>query len=353
MWDPVMIEVDGSILEGGGQILRMAVTYSAILGEPIRVNNIRTGRSQPGLKPQHLTTLEAVAKICRAMKKGFRLGSREIEFYPRAPRGGEYKLDIGTAGSISLLLQCLTPIAALAASPTKLTVRGGTNVRWSPPINILTNVIWEATRAMGFKGSLVVIREGFYPKGGGIVEVDINPIESLRPLKARSSSEINLVKGISLCGKLPGHVAERQTKSACEILNREGIETEIKSKVAMGKASPLSPGSVICLWVDSHPQTYMGSSSLGEIRKPAELVGKEAAVSLVKQIGTHTAVDKYTADNLVLWCSLASGVSTYSMSKLSLHTKTSVEIARLFTGVKIAIDERKDGTALLECRGIY
>jgi RNA 3'-terminal phosphate cyclase len=165
--------------------------------------------------------------------------------------------------------------------------------------------------------------------------------------------DINLVKGISLCGKLPRHVAERQAKSAREILNKEGFKTQIMSKVASGMVSPLSPGSVIYLWVNSHPKTYIGSSSLGEIKKPAEKVGKEAALSLIEHIRTRTAVDKYTADSLVLWCSLASGISVYSMSKLSLHTKTTVEIAKLFTSAKISLDERKDGTALLECRGIF
>lgn len=340
------------MMEGGGQVLRMAVTYSAVLGTPVRVYNIRTGRREPGLKPQHLTTLEAVAEMCGAKTKGLNLGSKEIEIHPRTPRGGSYDIDIGTAGSISLMLQCLAPIAAFAASPSELTIRGGTNVRWSPPIMVLDNVIWEAFRTMGFEGSLSVRREGFYPRGGGIVGVEIRPVDGLTPLDARSSGEIRMVRGVSLCGRLPGHIAERQARSAQAVLEEGGFKSEISTMVSSGGKAPLSPGSAIGLWVDSYPRMFMGSSALGERGKPAERVGEEAAISLVEQIGTYSAVDMYTADNLVLWCSLASGESVYSMSKKTLHTETAIEIARIFTEADITLEERADGTSLLRCRGI-
>jgi RNA 3'-phosphate cyclase len=347
-----MIEVDGSMMEGGGQVLRMAVTYSAVLGTPVRVYNIRAGRGQPGLRPQHLTTLEAVAEMCRAETRGLNIGSTEIELNPGYPKGGSYDIDIGTAGSISLLLQCLAPIAAYAGSPSRLSVRGGTNVRWSPPIMILENVIWGAFRAMGFEGSLTVKREGFYPKGGGVVEVDINPVDGLNPLRVQSPGRIKVMKGISLCGRLPRHVAERQGSSARRVLEEEGFETEIVARVASGGETPLSPGSAIGLWVYSYPRMFMGASSLGERGKPAERVGREAAISLVEQIRTHAAVDLYTADNLVLWCSIASGESFYTMSRLTPHTKTAVEIARVFTDAEINVEERENGAALLRCRGV-
>ena len=347
-----MIEVDGSMMEGGGQILRMAVTYSAVLGVPVRVTNIRAGRGRPGLRPQHLTTLEAVAEMCRAETKGLNIGSMEVEFRPGSPRGGNYDVDIGTAGSVSLLLQCLAPIATFSGSPSKLTIRGGTNVRWSPPMMILDNVIWGAFRAMGFEGGLAVRREGFYPRGGGIVDVDISPVEGLMPLHIQSPGVIRGVRGISLCGRLPRHVAERQEKSARRVLEEEGFETEIITRVASGREAPFSPGSAVGLWVDSRPPMFMGSSALGERGKPAERVGEEAAVSLVGQIGTRAAVDMYTADHLVLWCSLASGESVYSASSLTPHTRTAVEIARIFTEAEINLEGRRNGLALIRCRGI-
>ena len=347
-----MIEVDGSMMEGGGQILRMAVTYSAVLGVPIRVTSIRAGRRRPGLRPQHLTTLRAVAEMCRAGTKGLNIGSMEVEFRPGSPRGGNYDVDIGTAGSVSLLLQCLAPIATFAGSPSKLTIRGGTNVRWSPPMMILDNVVWGAFRAMGFEGGLAVRREGFYPRGGGIVGVDVSPVECLTPLRAQSPGDIRVVRGVSLCGRLPRHVAERQEGSARRVLEERGFETEIVTRVATGREAPFSPGSAVCLWVDSRPPMFMGSSALGERGKPAERVGEEAAVSLVDQIGTRAAVDMYTADNLVLWCSLAHGESCYTMSRLTNHTRTAVEIAGAFTEAEMEVEEWMDGAYLLRCRGM-
>ena len=205
---------------------------------------------------------------------------------------------------------------------------------------------------MGFLGSIEVKREGFYPRGGGVVEAEIRPSGRLEPLRARSMGEIRTVRGVSLCGGLPRHVAERQAESARRVLEEEGLEAEIAVRVSSGRRAPLSPGSAVGLWVDSRPKAFMGSSALGERGKPAERVGKEAAVSLVEEIRTQAAVDMYTADNLVLWCSLAHGESCYTMSRLTNHTRTAVEIAGAFTEAEMEVEEWMDGACLLRCRGM-
>jgi RNA 3'-phosphate cyclase len=343
-------EVDGSLMEGGGQILRMAVTYSAVMGVPLRVRKIRAGRRSPGLRPQHLTTLKAVAEICRAETKGLHLDSTEIEFYPKPPQGGAYSFDIGTAGSIGLLLQCITPIAAYAGSPVSLRIRGGTAVRWSPPIRILDNVVWEAFKEMGFVGSLEIERDGFYPRGGGVVEATIKPVRNLTPLIAESQGEVRLVRGVSVCGKLPLHVAERQAKSAQTVLGEAGFEAYISVEVP--KNQPFSPGSVIGLWAISEPRMFMGASSLGERGKPAERVGSEAAKSLLTQLNSGAALDMYTGDNLVLWCSLGEGESVYTTSSLTMHTRTAIELAKIFTSAKFEVEGEPDGVARIRCTGV-
>jgi RNA 3'-phosphate cyclase len=346
-----LIEIDGSMMEGGGQILRIAVTYSAILGIPIRVHNIRRGRSSPGLKPQHLTTLRAVAEMCDAEIDGLKVGSVAIEFFPNAISGGSFEFDIGTAGSISLLLQCVAPVAHFAESPVKIRVQGGTAVRWSPPVRILDRVVWRALRHMGFHGDVTLIREGFYPPGGGIVDVTIHPLRQIFPMKSVEIGEVEAIKGFSICGKLPQHVAERQATAAREVLEGAGYSTDISFRKILGRASPISPGSVIGLWAVSEPETFIGSSALGERGKPAERVGKEAASSLLGQLSTGATVDKYTADSLVLWCSLARGPSSYLMSELTLHTETAVELAEIFTESKFDLLRRPSGDALLRCSG--
>jgi len=347
-----LIDVDGSMMEGGGQILRMAITYSAVMGVPVKVRKIRAGRRPPGLQPQHLTTLKAVAEICEAKTKGFNLGSIEIIFTPKPPKGGTYNFDIGTAGSIGLLLQCIAPIAAFSDSTTRLRIKGGTAVKWSPPVRVLDNVVWEALRQMGFSGELHVLREGFYPRGGGIVEVNIEPIRKLDPIKAESPGEIRLIRGYSLCGRLPRHVAERQASSANMMLEDAGYQTDISVRVAQGNEAPLSPGSVIGLWADSRPRMFMGESALGERGKPAERVGAEAASSLLEQLNSQTAVDLHTADNLIIWCSLATGDSAYTTSSLTMHTLTAIELAKIFTNARFNVEGRPIGAARIQCNGM-
>lgn len=347
-----MIDVDGSMMEGGGQLLRMAITYSAIMGMPVRVHNIRTRRKPPGLKPQHLTTLKAVADICRAGARGLSLGSREVEFHPGPPMGGAYDFNIGTAGSISLLLQCVAPIAAFASSPTRIKIVGGTAVEWSPPIPMLDRVVWEAARWMGFVGEVTVLREGFYPRGGGIVEVAIAPAEGLNPIETKAPHKVDLIKGVSLCGRLPEHVAERQARSAEAVLKGAGYSANIARRVAVGTEAPMSPGSYICLWAEADPKIYLGADARGERGKPAEKVGTEAADSLVEQLRTGAAVDLHTCDSLILWCSLADGGSIYTTSRLTMHTATAIELARIIAKADFEVDGGIGAPARITCRGV-
>ena len=347
-----MILVDGSLLEGGGQILRMAISYSAVLGVPVRIVNIRVGRSPPGLRPQHLTTLKAVKEICGGKAEGLLAGSMEVKFEPGRPTGGSYSFDIGTAGSISLLLQCIAPIVSFADSPTEIRIRGGTAVRWSPPIRILNSVVWEAFREMGFTGSLAVRREGFYPRGGGLVDVSVKPVIELGPLKTGSVNDFSRVEGVSVCGRLPRHVAERQAESAQRRLKDVGIDSEITVEIPEGEMAPLSPGSVISMWAVSSPKTFVGASALGERGKPAERVGEEAANYLLDELRIGAAVDQHTADNLILWCSLARGESSFTTSALTDHTRTAIEMARLFTGVEFTVEDERAGRVRISCEGI-
>jgi RNA 3'-phosphate cyclase len=346
-----VIEVDGSLMEGGGQLLRMATTYSAIIGEPVRITKVRANRNQPGLKPQHFSTLKAVAELCSAETKGLEIGSREIEFHPGKIGSGVFEFNIGTAGSCSLLLQCAAPVAAYANGPVKITVKGGTAVRWSPPMSIVQHVVWAGLRAMGFSGAVKILRDGYYPKGGGLVEARINPIRGFRSIVCVKSG-IKDIRGLSTCGGLPRHIAERQAESALKVLRDEGFEARIDVATPGKALSPYSPGSVICLWVEG--DAFIGDDGLGERGKTAERVGTEAAERLISQIKTGAYIDLHTADNLVLPCSLASGTSSFTVSRLTLHTLTAVEVAKSIVGAKIVVEgsEGTPGRITIEGRGV-
>ena len=348
-----MIDIDGSMLEGGGQLLRMAVAYSAIIGKPIRVYKIRTKREEPGLRPQHLTAVKAVAKLCSATVKGLEIASREVVFHPGAIIGGKHRFDIGTAGSIGLLLQCVAPVAAYAKRPSHLEVIGGTSVMRAMPVLMLKEVVWRALKEMGFKGELNIKREGFYPRGGGVVEASISPVEGLEPLRLLEDVKISRIQGLSLCGRLLSHVAKRQAEAAERSLREAGYhDLKIGRETLEGKRSPLSPGSLICLWVESETPCYFGSNALGERGKPAEEVGREAAESLLRQLKTGANVDLHTADNLIIWCSLAKGESIFRTSELTMHTLTAVKLAEMITEARFEVEGDLEKSALIKCQGI-
>jgi RNA 3'-phosphate cyclase len=346
------IEVDGSILEGGGQILRMALTYSSLLKVPVRIFKIRKGRKPPGLKPQHLKTVETLASMCQAKVSGLKLGSMEVEFTPGDSMGGSFDINIGTAGSIALMLQCLAPVATLSGAASKFRIHGGTSVMWSPPTLFLDKVIWKAYRSMGFRGSMRIWREGFYPKGGGLVETEIIPVKKLEPLKAVKQEGRIVVRGASICGRLPRHVAERQARSAMTILHKEGVDCDVSIKLASGRETPFSPGSVICLWSEAPPDVFIGSSSLGKRGKPAERVGEEAAEAFLAAIRSGASVDKYTGDNLVLWCSLAEKESEFVVDEMTLHTETTLELARIFTNAETSVERLDRDATRISIEGI-
>jgi RNA 3'-terminal phosphate cyclase (ATP) len=343
-----MIKIDGSMMEGGGQLLRMATTYSSILSKPINVFNIRAKRKESGLKPQHLTTLKAAAIISGAKLSGALLGSTEITFEPSKIKGRNYRFNIGTAGSITLFLQCITPILLYADKSSKISIQGGTAVNWSPSLPFLEKVVYNALTSMGAHLDIKVEQHGFYPKGGGKIEQSTKPVKTLKPITL-VESEIKKVKGISLSGRLPKHIAKRQANSARKILTSNGLESAIEYSAL--SPVPMSPGSLICLWVNEN-KIYLGTDNLGAKGKPAEKVGKEAANRLIEEIKTNAQVDRHTTDHLILPTSLADGTSILNTSQITLHTLTAIEVAKLFTEARFSVKGKIGEPGTIKIQGI-
>jgi RNA 3'-terminal phosphate cyclase (ATP) len=328
-----MIEIDGSYGEGGGQILRTAVSLSAIIGEDIHVTNIRRNRPKEGLKPQHLTSIKTAAMLCDADIKGFFPGSTDIYFSPSEIKGVNDTISIGTAGSIPLLVQTIMPMAIFAKDKTKLRISGGTDVSWSPSIDYLKEVTLKALRIMGYQADITLIERGYYPKGGGIAEIEITP-SRLRGFyhTAENKSENNIIHGVSHCSRLPEHVAKRQAESAMKILGEIGKEAEID--ITSDKFR--STGSGITLW-----SGLAGSVSIGKRGLPAEKVGESAAKEMLDELLSGAKVDVHLADQLIPYMGLA-GEGSFTVRDVSNHCLTNMHITEKMLDVRFGINYGKE-----------
>lgn len=317
------INIDGAYGEGGGQILRTAVALSAITKKPIEVTNIRAKRDKPGLRPQHVTAIKAVASLCDASVENLEVGSNIIRFIPGEMRGGSMKVDIGTAGSITLALQAVIPAASLAGKNVELELVGGTDVRWSPTIDYMRHVVRAAYKILGINFDLMILKRGYYPPGGGMVRASISACDSVRTMEMISAPRIE-PKMVSICSMLPKHVAERQIAAALAKLQKENVQCNTYS-IAIEQAS--SPGSSILVYSVSDYGPFIGGDSIGERGKRAEQVGGEAAEKFLEAYRSNAPIDPYLADMLVLPMSLAKGRSRFVVSRTSQHLSTNLYVA--------------------------
>lgn len=325
-----MIKIDGSYGEGGGQILRTAIALSCITGEDVEIFNIRANRPKPGLKAQHLKGIEVAKELCNADVEGLRIGSTKVVFRPRGLRIRDMRIGIGTAGSITLLLQTVLPPIIHSGERCRLEITGGTDVKWSPSMDYFKFVTLRALGEMGANVHAEVIKRGYYPRGGGKVIIDVE--ETRLRGKDFHGSDCKKIGGISHCSNLPKHVAERQAKSAKEFLESRGYSAEIDTEVVRG----FSTGSGITLFCN-----YKGSVSLGEKGKPAEKVGMEAAVDLTDELGTDGIFDRHLADQIMIYAFLAAGRTSYSATSVTDHLRSNSYVINSFSKDSVLIEDRK------------
>jgi len=316
------IKIDGGFGEGGGQILRTSVALSAITKKPVEVFNIRAKRDNPGLRPQHLTSIKAVASLCDADVEHLSVGSSMIRFSPKEMHGGSMKMDVGTAGSITMILQAVIPAVSLAGKKADVELIGGTDTRWSPTFDYMRYVVRAAYKTLGINFDVNVLRRGYYPAGGGIVKASIEP-GKLNLLDMISAPKVE-PKMISVCSSLPKHVAERQIASALAKLQKENVKC---NSYSASFEQSYSPGSSILIYSTSDYGPYIGGDSIGERGKRAEEVGAEAADKFLEPYLSNVPIDPYLADMLVLPLSLANGRSRFLVNRASQHLTTNLYIA--------------------------
>ena len=348
------IEIDGSFLEGGGQILRMSVAISAVTGKPIRIYNIRAKRSPPGLRAQHMNAVRALAQLADADVKGLGIGSKEIEFDPGSLKGGSFKIDVGTAGSTSLVLQALMPAMSFSQAKTYVEIKGGTNNPMAPAVEYLQGVLLPVVSKMGCEGSIELLRRGFYPRGQGVVRATVEPVKALKPIVMEKLGEIEEIRGISYSSRLPAHIVERMARSAERALTEAGyknVKIDLEALQVNDRRCAANPGCGIILFAKSKEDAILGADSLGELGKPAEKVGAEAAKGLLKQLAAEAPVDRYLADQIIIYMSLAHGRSAIRTSELTLHALTCILLSEKMVSARFKIEGEEGRPSTIICEG--
>jgi len=338
------IRIDGSYGEGGGQILRTAVALSIITSKPIEVSNIRAKRPNPGLRAQHVTAVNILADIFDAKVENARIGSSTVRFIPSKSISREHaRVDIGTAGSITLVLQALIPAVSISGNRLTIELIGGTDVRWSPSIDYVRYVLKQAYSMLGIRFDIEVKRRGYYPVGNGSVHVSIEPCSNLNSIELVSAPRME-PSIVSICSNLPKHVADRQIAGALVSLESNGIMCRSYSS-SIEQSS--SPGSSILVHAASDYGPFIGGDAVGERGKRAEDVGREAAMKFIKPYLSNATVDPYLADMFVVPLSISSGVSKYIVNEVTMHLSTNLYIASMITGCKYSIKEMSDNQYLV------
>ena len=333
-------EIDGSFGEGGGQILRTALTLSSILKKPVKIKNIRAKRNNPGLRSQHVATVRILADMCGAKVENLNIGASWITFKPEERSESSLRFDIGTAGSITLILTAIIPVASLNGVGCNLEIKGGTDVKWSPTIDYFKYVVLDAFRYLGIYCTIDVVKRGFYPRGGGIVKMNVNPSKKLMPMQL-VSRRTSSISGISICSNLLRNVAERQMKTALHYLAEKNL---ILNDIVIDSTETFSPGSSITLYSVCEKGSFLGADMIGEIGKSAEKVGQQVAQLFLKEYFSEAPIDMHLGDILVTPLFLAAGESKFKVSAITPHIQTNLYVASLMTGRKHSLESHNDGT---------
>ncbi|QWV94841.1 RNA 3'-phosphate cyclase [Geomonas oryzisoli] len=334
-----MIEIDGSMGEGGGQVLRTALSLSCLTGQGFHVYNIRKNRAKSGLMRQHLMAVQAAARIATANVAGDRLGSPELSFLPDSITPGEYSFDIGTAGSATLVLQTVIPPLLAARKASRVTVIGGTHVPFSPSWNYFEEIFWPSIARLGVAGETVAHSFGFYPKGGGRVGCLVQPAEVLAPCLFRERGRLNRLRIVSAAGNLPRTIAERQLQAALASLRGE-LERGLPMDVETREVQTFGQGTFIFI-KGEYEHAVAGFTGLGERGKPAEAVGAEAAREFLEHHESGEPVDPHLADQLVPYLARGTGSSLFRTSRVTSHLVTNLLVAGYFLNLSCKLEGRE------------
>jgi RNA 3'-terminal phosphate cyclase (ATP) len=332
-----MLHLDGSRFSGSGTIVRFGLPLAALTGQALHLTNIRARRASPGLRPQHLKAVQAVTELCQGSLEGAAVGSRELVFRPgRLPQGGRFRWDIGTAGSTTMLAFALLPLAAFARGRHTFRLSGGLFQDFAPSAFHLQHALLPLVRRMGLQADLRMLRPGYVPRGGGSIELTVEPVRgSLRPLLMPERRGELSYWGVSLSSHLgERNVSQRMADACQEVLAQRGCRADIR--LLHDETAPQA-GAALALFAEGE-SAVLGADRAGALRRRAESIGRFVAHSLLEDLDSGATVDRHLADQLIIFAALASGVSEWRIPQLTDHVHTNIWLVETILGAEARID---------------
>ena len=332
-----MIYLDGGAQSGSGTILRYGVSLAGLLGQEIEIVDIRAKRAKPGLRPQHLTSVMACKQMTCGKVEGAEVGSDRIIFRPTSKiMGGDYSWDIGTAGSTTMLAMTILPLAIFADRPSTFRIEGGLFQDQAPSAFHTRDVLFSTLKRMGIEAAFKLIRPGYVPRGGGIIEVKVNPIAGrIKPLKLLDRGRIAELGGIALSSHLKQQdVSERMAQSCSQVLRKRGQRARIET---VYETISYQKGAALFLWARTDTGCLIGSDMAGKVGRSSEKIGRYVARTLLEDVDANATVDRYLADQLIIYAALADGVTEYIIPELTDHVRTNLWLVEEILGAKTSI----------------
>src|SRR5215831_2759474 len=329
-----MIVIDGSFGEGGGQILRTALSLSLATGTPFRIENIRAARKNAGLLRQHLTAVRAATEIGMAETEGATLGSTALTFTPKSVQAGEYRFAVGTAGSGTLVFQTILPALLRASVPSRVVIEGGTHNDAAPPFEFLDRTFLPLIRQMGAGVSLKLERYGFYPAGGGRFVAEIQPCQALKPLNVGTRGPVRAKRVTAIVANLAANIAAREVKKVSSLMSLTSEGTVIETKNSPG------PGNIVLIEIESNEITET-FASFGRLGVASEKVADEAVQQAREYLTSSAIAGEHLTDQLLLPLALAGGGS-FTATKLSRHARTNQEVIQRFLPIDFETEKAND-----------
>ena len=350
-----MITIDGSHKSGSGTIVRDAVCFAALTGAELFLTNIRANRPKPGLRAQHLRGIEASARICQGELAGAAIGSKTIRFKPgRAISGGTFKWDIGTAGSTTMLALGLIPLALFADKPSCYAISGGLFQDFAPSIYHVKYVLLTILEKMGMQVDIRVIRPGYIPKGNGQIEVKVLPVKDIiKPLILVDRGKTTGIKGIALSSLLKDrNVSDRMAEKCQQSLTSRGYVPDIEilydnKNDPVYQSPSIQAGASLAIWAATDSGCLIGSDMAGAPGRPSEVIGKKVAQHLIEVLETKATVDEHVADQLIPFCALANGWSSFIIPGMTDHIETRLWLVEKMLGARTEVKDN-----ILRVKGI-